>query len=296
TNASGTWVSIAWNNGTGNATLSNSTSIFDSYNTTYWWSSNLSDGNGNWDNDTYSFTTRGTTTPPDGYTFAWNETLSQLCAYISDAEGDGMEYEIRQGGDVLESGGTHVYTNTTVNFTDTVNNSAHWENSKGSLALTATTEFTTSEYQNISSVNGSGVNTSGCSPAIWSHHNFSFDLSSYDVNDITNIDINWYGYAGYNTGGAKPKWYWDATMYVKKGSWGSGVNSTPTPYTGSPVNEWFNYSTDNTHIQSDGTLLVAVENTLTGECSRVYTDYIEIIITTISGGVGNGTYCTNNVS
>lgn len=262
--------------------------------TLYTWWVNATDGN-NTMNSSYSFTT-DCPIPADGYELAWNETLTQLCAYISDVDGDGMEYTISQDDVVLESGGNFVYINTTINFTDTVNNSAHWENSKGSLDLTSVTEFTTSEYENISSVNGSGVNTSGCSPTIWSHHNFSFDLSSYDSNDITNIDINWYGYAGYNTGGAKPKWYWDATMYVKKGNWGGGVNSTPSPYTGSPVNEWFNYSTDNSFIQGDGTLLVAVENTLTGECSRVYTDYIEIIITTISGGVGNGTYCTSNVS
>jgi hypothetical protein len=56
TNASGTWIDIAWNSNTGNASLSNSTSV-TSYSTKYWWSSNVSDGYGGWDNDTYSFTT-----------------------------------------------------------------------------------------------------------------------------------------------------------------------------------------------------------------------------------------------
>ena len=56
TNASGVWADIAWNSNTGNASLSNSTSV-TSYSTKYWWSSNVSDGNGGWDNDTYSFTT-----------------------------------------------------------------------------------------------------------------------------------------------------------------------------------------------------------------------------------------------
>jgi len=56
TNASGTWTSIAYNNNTGNATVSNSTTVFSSYTTKYWWSSNLSDGT-YWTNNTYYFTT-----------------------------------------------------------------------------------------------------------------------------------------------------------------------------------------------------------------------------------------------
>jgi len=55
TNESGSWLNIAWNNNTANATLSNSTTVFtDSI--TYWWSSNLSNENNRWDNDTYRFT------------------------------------------------------------------------------------------------------------------------------------------------------------------------------------------------------------------------------------------------
>jgi len=264
--------------------------------TVYTWWVNATDGNDSV-NESYTFTSLCPSVPADGYVLAWNETLTQLCADIVDAEGDGMEYEIRQDDVVIDSGGTFVYTNHTHNFTNTTDNSAHWESGKSSipsgLALTSATNFSIVEYENISSVNDSGVNTTGCSPSIWSHHNFSFDLSAYDTHNITNIEVRWYGYAGYSTGG---KWYWDATMYIKKGNWGGGVNSTPTPYTGNPVSEWFNYSVDNSFIQSGGTLLVAVENSLAGDCSWVFTDYIEIVITEISGGVGNGTYCTANVS
>jgi len=57
TNASGSWEDIAWNNDSYNATFSNSTSVFTSYSTKYYWSSNTTDEYGLWDNDTYSFTT-----------------------------------------------------------------------------------------------------------------------------------------------------------------------------------------------------------------------------------------------
>jgi len=56
TNATGSWVSVGWNNNTGNATVSNSTTVFTEWGTKYWWSSNLSDGV-NWKNNTYYFTT-----------------------------------------------------------------------------------------------------------------------------------------------------------------------------------------------------------------------------------------------
>jgi hypothetical protein len=59
TNASGTWQAIGWYNNTGNASVENPTTVFTDCNTKYWWSSNVTDEHGNWDNDTYSFTTKG---------------------------------------------------------------------------------------------------------------------------------------------------------------------------------------------------------------------------------------------
>ena len=273
--------------------------------TVYTWWVNATDGNDSV-NESYSFTTFCPTVPADGYTLSWNETLTTLCVDLVDAEGDGMVYEIRQNDVVIDNGGTHVYTNTTHNFTDIINNFAHWESGKSSMssgiALTDTTEFTSSEYQNISSVNGSGVNTSDCSPAIWSHHNFSFDLSSYDIRDITGLEVRWYGYGGYYTGGAKPKWNWGTTMYFDTDGVGWYTADSTTPFTTddwSPVEEWINYSAHHEMedwIDDDGFLNVAVEHTSALDCSVIYTDYIELIVTTISGGVGNGTYCTANVS
>jgi len=66
TNASGSWQILCWNNNTLNVSLSNTTSdygdVFNQYETKYYISSNLSDGNGGWDNDTWSFTTEACTT------------------------------------------------------------------------------------------------------------------------------------------------------------------------------------------------------------------------------------------
>ena len=163
------------------------------------------------------------------------------------------------------------------------------------IKTTYETSFNHADFLSFSEQSKLGVNTSSCVYP-YSHHYFVFNLSEYNSHNITNIDVNWYGYAGYKTSGAKPKWYWDASLHVKKGSWGSAANQTPSPYTGDPVLEWINYSFDNGHIHSDGTVHIAIENTVADDCSRIYTDYIELIVTTIGGGVGNGTYCTSNVS
>ncbi|GAG27899.1 unnamed protein product, partial [marine sediment metagenome] len=183
---------------------------------------------------------------------------------------------------------------------------ASWESSKSSIpggyALTSTTEFTSSEYQNISGVNGTGVNTSNCAPPIWSHQNFSFDLSGYTIRNITGLEIRWYGYGGYYTGGAKPKWNWGTTMYFDTDASGWYTADSTTPFTTddwNPSLEWINYSAHHDMIDwiDDNNILnVAVEHTSALDCSVIYTDYIELIVTTISGGVGNGTYCTSNVS
>ena len=114
--------------------------------------------------------------------------------------------------------------------------------------------------------------------------------------------VRWHGYGGYYTGGAKPKWNWGTTMYFEaSGTYWYTADST-TPFTTddwSPVLEWINYSAHHEMsdwINDDGVLNVAVEHTSALDCSVIYTDYIELIVTTIGGGVGNGTYCTSNVS
>jgi len=56
-NSSGSWVQFAYNNSIANNTnITQSTSNFTNYSTTYWWSVNLTDGE-DWSNETYHFTT-----------------------------------------------------------------------------------------------------------------------------------------------------------------------------------------------------------------------------------------------
>jgi len=147
-----------------------------------------------------------------------------------------------------------------------------------------------------------GVNTSSCSPTIWSHHNFSFNLSSYVLHNITGLEVRWHGYGGYYTGGAKPKWNWGTTMYFEASGSNWYTADSTTPFTTddySPVLEWINYSAHHDMsdwINDNGILNVGVEHTSALDCSVIYTDYIELVVTTIGGGVGNGTYCTSNVS
>ena len=58
TNVSGSWIQFATNTSIGNDTnITQSYVNFKGYNTTYWWSVNVSDGEGGWCNETYSFTT-----------------------------------------------------------------------------------------------------------------------------------------------------------------------------------------------------------------------------------------------
>jgi len=62
-NSSNSWVQFA-----SNTTISNNSNIiqtnnnFSNYSTTYWWSVNLSDGEGGWNNETYHFTTENIST------------------------------------------------------------------------------------------------------------------------------------------------------------------------------------------------------------------------------------------
>jgi hypothetical protein len=56
TNATGTWANIGSNNSIYNGTYSQTNSSMNNYNTTYWWSVNVTDGT-LWTNVTYNFTT-----------------------------------------------------------------------------------------------------------------------------------------------------------------------------------------------------------------------------------------------
>jgi len=56
-NSSGSWIQFASNTSiVNNTNITQTNSNFSSYSTTYWWSVNLSDGEGGWYNETYHFT------------------------------------------------------------------------------------------------------------------------------------------------------------------------------------------------------------------------------------------------
>ncbi|MCK4365364.1 MAG: DUF2341 domain-containing protein, partial [Thermoplasmatales archaeon] len=93
-NSSGPWVSFHTT-----STISNNTNItatngnFTQSNTTYWWSVNLTDGEGGWDNKTFSFTTNQK--PEQANIDPWNgstdiSTTPALYVVVSDSDGDTM--------------------------------------------------------------------------------------------------------------------------------------------------------------------------------------------------------------
>jgi len=110
TNASVSWNVIAWNNNTGNTTLSNSTSVFNSYNTKYYWSSNLSDGT-DWDNDTYYFTTIDFTPDAPVIVQAKNISSNRIDIYwTDDTEADSTHVEWDSSNDTSWNLGDHNNT------------------------------------------------------------------------------------------------------------------------------------------------------------------------------------------
>ncbi len=66
-NSSGSWVQFASNTSIASSytNIIQTNSNFSNYSTTYYWSVNLSDGEGGWDNETYHFTTENITTSVD---------------------------------------------------------------------------------------------------------------------------------------------------------------------------------------------------------------------------------------
>ena len=72
TNASGTWVQFGTNSSVSSGTnITQTYQNFKGYNTTYWWSVNVSDGEGGWTNETYSFITE--LLPSGGTTYSHSE-------------------------------------------------------------------------------------------------------------------------------------------------------------------------------------------------------------------------------
>lgn len=225
--------------------------------------------------------------------------LTQLCIDINDSDGDNMYWEIWQGGNLLENGTPFSYPTHTYTFNNcTTPHHAYWSSDDVPLKMTGDVEFSCSNYTNVSAVDSLNVTTNAASKD-YTHHHFLFNISE-DPSTITNVDVNWHGYAGAFMGGAKPKWYWDATMYFNTDAPGWYTATSTTLYTtDDPHEEWLNYTLHhdiNDWLDDNGILELAIQNTYAGNPSIVHTDYIEVVVTYKIGGDPAGTYCTNNVS
>jgi len=224
---------------------------------------------------------------------------SQLCIDINDTDGNNMYWEIWQGGVLLENGTPFSYPTHTYAFNNcTTPHNAYWSSDNVPLKMTGDTEFSCSNYTNVSAVDVLNVTTNAAS-LDYTHHHFLFNITEDTIN-ITDVDVNWHGYAGAYLGGAKPKWYWDATMYFDTDAPGWYTADSTTLYTtDTPYEEWINYSLHHElddWLDGDGLLEIAIQNTYAGQPSIVYTDYIEVVVTYRTGGDTNGTYCTSDVS
>ena len=224
---------------------------------------------------------------------------SSLCIDLNDSDGDNMYWEIWQGGNLLENGTPFSYPTHTYTFNNcTTPHHAYWSSDDVPLKMTGDVEFTCSNYTNVSAVDNLNV-TTNATVKDYTHHHFLFNISE-DPSTITNVDVNWHGYAGAYLSGAKPKWYWDATMYFNMDAPGWYTAGSTTLYTTNPPNEeWLNYTLHhdiNDWLDDNGILELAIQNTYAGQPSIVHTDYIEVVVTYRTGGDPNGTYCTSNVS
>jgi len=100
TNKSGSWQQIGSTQTGYNNTYIQSTTMFNTFNTKYWWSVNSSDDAGHWTNKTFCFTTGGNTPPivsdiyPADNAMMVPISLAELSFNISDVDGQTMDYEL----------------------------------------------------------------------------------------------------------------------------------------------------------------------------------------------------------
>ena len=117
-NSSSSWVQFASNE----TSFSNNTNITQtftnatSYSTEYWWSLNLSDGNGGWNNCTYSFTTRASNTPnpPSSFTASADNRTKISLTWSKGTNADYTYIRYKQGASAPSDrdDGTFLYNDT----------------------------------------------------------------------------------------------------------------------------------------------------------------------------------------
>ncbi len=169
TNASGTWTVIGWHNSTSNATVSNSTTVFNSYSTKYWLRSNVSDGNGGYDEDTWSFTTRAPTITYESSTFGGNVTVeyTYTTTYQTESFGGSVNVESVTTWHTSTFGG-QVTIPEIYSFTiSTASPSGNFEFKDWTLTLTSvglTTQYNVSEDNQTSSISALNITNTGNVP------------------------------------------------------------------------------------------------------------------------------------
>jgi len=99
TNSSGSWANIDTNSSVSNGTYIQTTSGFTNWDTTYFWSINVSDGYGGWSNQTYDFTTGSNpnfspiqdTESPTNDSSEVSISTSEVSVNIEDPNGDRLD-------------------------------------------------------------------------------------------------------------------------------------------------------------------------------------------------------------
>lgn len=111
-NSSGTWTQFATNTNINSGTnITQTNSDFSEYNTTYWWSVNLTDGY-NWINNIYYFTTRSQylPDPPSSFTALASGTNTISLSWTKDSKADTTRIQRKTGSYPTSiSDGTNVY-------------------------------------------------------------------------------------------------------------------------------------------------------------------------------------------
>lgn len=197
-NSSGSWVQFA----VANTSISSDTNItqtnsnFSNYNTKYWWSVNLSDGMGGWNNETYSFTTLADTTPPNvTINFAGNLSDSGGPYYKPPYEDD-ANYTLYPTGGYYANDSRQseefIYVNVSANETNNIVTNV-WFNLLNETIWTNWTYDFVSVGNNYWEFNSSGNIT--FAPG----YNYSFNIVANSTGGSNNTWWNKTGIGGYNT-------------------------------------------------------------------------------------------------
>jgi hypothetical protein len=256
-NSSGTWHTFGTNLSVGNGTYRQTNTNFSQFNTRYYWSVNLSDGNGGWSNHTYFFVTKAQPTqwlrnPHNQSTgntpqpHVWI-TINTSCGYITNV----YFSENTTGNWVIRQTNTSVGSNTSVYWTYT--QASHYSrkywfrvNTTGSPNVTKTYWFTTKNapptISNPSPANGSsGVSIN---PTLSALVNDS-EGNLITIEFWTNASGSWAQIGTQNTSASNGTYVRHPTnMNSNSSSYYWSVNATDPAGSGNWTNVTYHFSTE----------------------------------------------------